>query len=70
MQSSESRCSTPLIVANNPEPADLGTWLNELFQRYGPGEFIVNLAASGRVTVKRPQAPLRFEWESPRDRAG
>ncbi|HOR00269.1 MAG TPA: hypothetical protein PLJ35_15770 [Anaerolineae bacterium] len=64
----------PLTVANSPEPQPGGEtpplraeWLAVLMQQYGPGEYIVRLAANGRVTVKIPQAPLRFDWEPVRD---
>ena len=64
MRSLAISCSAPSNVASetNSLAASLA-WLAELMQQHGPGEYIVRLSADGRITVKRPQAPLRFEWD-------
>lgn len=38
------------------------TWLGELIQENGTGEYIVNVARDGSVTVKRPRKPLEFHY--------
>lgn len=37
-------------------------WLGELIQSNGAGEYIVNVAQDGHVTVKRPRKPLEFHY--------
>ena len=52
--------------AVNPAPDDklvkVLVWLGELIQSNGAGEYIVNVAADGHVTVKRPRKPLEFHY--------
>lgn len=72
MRSLAISCSAPSTVVSKPHPpaplphgdGDGGViaWLVDLMQQHGPGEYIVRLSTDGRITVKRPQAPLRFEW--------
>jgi hypothetical protein len=51
------------------EPKRLGlapvflSWLALLVGQQGSGEYIINVHPDGRVTVRRPRAPLRFDWE-------
>lgn len=65
MRHSERQCSAPSSVASSYEAA--AAWLTRLFREYGPGEFILLLKADGRLIVRRPQQPLRFEWEPPQN---
>ncbi len=49
-------------VQSQQQMAVFLTWLAELIQEHGPGEYMVHLRADGSVTVKRPRKPLEFEW--------
>lgn len=40
----------------------LAAWLARLIAEHGPGEYILCVRADGTATVKRPQAPLKFEY--------
>ena len=53
--------STVGLVADD-EMMRLLSWPGELIQQNGPGEYIVNVARGGHVTVKRPRKPLEFHY--------
>lgn len=38
-------------------------WLKRIVEEHGAGEYIVNVGVDGSVFVKRPQKPLRFDWQ-------
>ena len=40
--------------------AELQQWLLDLLRRHGPGRYIVDIAADGRIEVKRLRMPLHF----------
>ncbi len=58
MSNLASSCSAPSTVGNS----SLVVWLLHLLEQHGPGEYVVQVKADGRVVVKRPRPPLRFEW--------
>ena len=40
--------------------AEMLRWLLDLLRRHGPGRYIIDVAADGRVEVKRLRMPLHF----------
>jgi hypothetical protein len=53
----------PAVTAGTDDRlARLLVWLGELIQQNGAGEYIVNVAQDGHVTVKRPRKPLEFHY--------
>jgi len=62
VRNSATSCSTGSIGANNVVDPRLAAWLARLIAEHGPGEYILCVRADGTATVKRPQAPLKFEY--------
>jgi len=54
--------STGAIGPHSVLEPRLAAWLARLIAEHGPGEYILCVRADGTATVKRPQAPLKFEY--------